>query len=528
MGIRLALVVELLLSSLAIGKILAQEIPDTPYAGGSSTQPNSRRGPDVARNPTVVIGLRGDIDDFSCDQFVQRVNKAKAMGAKTIIIDFNTNGGLVIAALDLSRTLKGLSGAGIYTIAYVDTKAYSAGAMLALACREIVMADSAVIGDCAPIALRSDHTLEPLPPPERSKAESPILADFYDSAVRNGHDPVLARAMVTIAVVAHWVQSPTGQRRFVDEATYKELKSQGWISVPGAPDPINQDGTLLTMFTDLAVKTGLASGHASSVGDLAAGRQLTITEDMEPNLSEHVLGVLNTDWVRMLLIIVVSVCLYIVLHAPGHGAAEAVGLLALGLLLGVPLLTGYATWWELAIIFAGLALVAFELFVLPHTGAMVIVGLLMMIVGLLLTFVGAEPSGPGLMPRFQGTWMAFEHGVFYTMSGLVCAVLLMAWFGRNLPQLPFLNRLVLTTTSGGGSLAVDATAPIAPSVSWPKTGMLGRAVTMLKPGGTAEFYDETHADSRIVSVVSESGFLAAGTPVMVKDVDGSSVKVRSV
>ena len=33
---------------------------------------------------------------------------------------------------------------------------------------------------------------------ERAKAESPILQEFRDSAARNGYDPLLSRAMVTV------------------------------------------------------------------------------------------------------------------------------------------------------------------------------------------------------------------------------------------------------------------------------------------------------------------------------------------
>ena len=41
-----------------------------------------------------------------------------------------------------------------------------------------------------------------------------------------------------------------------------------------------------------------------------------------------------------------------------------------GLYAFAALLTGYATWWEILIIFLGLALIALEGFVLPHAGLM--------------------------------------------------------------------------------------------------------------------------------------------------------------
>ena len=62
--------------------------------------------------------------------------------------DTSGYGGLVSAGLEISHFLK--SQRDVHTIAFVGAKAISAGAMIAIACDEIVMAPSAQIGDCAP------------------------------------------------------------------------------------------------------------------------------------------------------------------------------------------------------------------------------------------------------------------------------------------------------------------------------------------------------------------------------------------
>jgi hypothetical protein len=49
------------------------------------------------------------------------------------------------------------------------------------------------------------------------------------------------------------------------------------------------------------------------------------------------------------------------------------------LLIGIPLLTGYASWLEVAMIFIGLALLAFEIFIFPGHFVSGIVGLVMMV-----------------------------------------------------------------------------------------------------------------------------------------------------
>ena len=111
--------------------------------------------------PAAVVGLSGSIDEYNRDGFIRRFNRAKADGAKTIIVDIDTWGGLVISGLEISEFLKGQN--DVYTIAYVNDRAVSAGAMIAMACNEIVMTDSAILGDCADPVQRGSHARSPAP-----------------------------------------------------------------------------------------------------------------------------------------------------------------------------------------------------------------------------------------------------------------------------------------------------------------------------------------------------------------------------
>lgn len=483
--------------------------------------------------PTVVIGLHGEIDEYNKAGFMRRFATARAQGAKVVIVRIDTYGGLVTSGLDLSRFIKNQS--DIHTIAYVDTKAISAGAMIAMACDEIVMANDAVLGDCAPIARRSSGDLEPLPAAERAKMESPILADFRDSAFRNRHDPLLAAAMVSVDTTVYWLEGPAGEKRFVNKKDMERLTGDGWKPVDLALNPVDSESTLLTVHTSEAVKLGLATGQAADANQLAIDRNLKIISTLEPGMGEAALDFLNDGVVRMVLLIIFCLSLYVALHAPGHGMSEVLATCALALLVGVPLLTGYATWWEILVIFIGLALIAVEIFLLPHAGMLLGLGALMMVVGFVLTFVGGE-GGPGILPTLPQTWASLEHGLFYVVGALIGSIALGAWLSRYLPSLPLLNRLILTATSGGSTATAIAKPPpgiepltvAEPAPAWPLLGMVGRAVTPLRPGGSAEFYDEIRADNRVVIVSSESGYIPAGASVIVREVSSNRVKVRAI
>lgn len=485
----------------------------------------------TATQPTntaaAVVSLKGQIDDFERDALMKRFDQARAAGAKTIVVEIDTYGGLVTSGLDISRYIKRQT--DLHTIAFVHDKAISAGAMIALACDEIVMVPSATLGDCAPIAYRTDGTLEAMPAAERAKAESPVLADFRDSAVRNGYDVQLAESMVAVGRVVHYVQNADGTaKRFVDEKQYEELTKENWAAVPGLPNPIDRADSLFTVYTNEAEKLGLSKGTFVSSEALAQARGLNLVARFEQGVGEQLVELLASPIARLLLIVAFVGSLKIALSTPGHGAPEAIAVLSLGMLVGLPLLTGYAQWWEIVLIFAGLGLLAFEIFVFPGHFVSALLGVAMILVGLVATFVGTEPKAPGtpgtpFVPNMAGTIDAVQRGLLVVTAGLVCSLLLWLWLNKYLPKMPYFNRLVLAPPGGDptmmGALGAD--------IVWPLVGTVGRTVTELKPGGSAEFMDSTINDTRVISVVSDGGYVRPGTEVVVSESRGNRVVVRA-
>jgi membrane-bound serine protease (ClpP class) len=486
-------------------------------ARGQTTQPTSA----AAENTAVIIRLQGQIDDYNRDALFRRFKEARRIGAKTVILDVNTYGGLVTAGLDISRFLKQQD--DLHVIAYIGEKAISAGAMISLAADEIVMAPSAMIGDSAPISIGAGGGMQPMGDAERAKAESPILEDFYESAVKNGYDPQLTQAMVQVGRTVHWVENPAdGQRKFVDENQYKTLTGDGWLAVEGVRDPIDSANTLLTVTTDLAMKLGLARGVASSPEALASERGLTIAATLVPSSGERAISWLDSGVVRFILLLVFLQSLYIALHAPGHGFPEVIAVSSLGVLIGVPMLTGYAQWWEVLAILVGLVLVALEIFVIPGFGMAGVTGIILCLFGLVMTFVGSEPGNlPGIIPSMPATRDALKQGLFVVTGGMACSLLLWFWLNRYLPKMPYFNKLILTNTSGGGTTTVarsdndDALASV---------GDAALAVTDLRPGGSARL----ESSGNVTAVVSDSGFVKAGERLIVREVAGNRIVVRPV
>ncbi len=500
----------------------------TTQASAATTLPTTQ----VSFGPTAVIVINGGIDDYTHVTLVRRFDEARAQGARTIILKLNTPGGLVSAAMDITRFLRSQDPAQVRTIAFVDEMALSAGAMISVACDQIIMQPGSLIGDSAPIVMAPQGGLSNLGETERAKAESPIQADFYASAIRNGHDPTLLGAMVTLGRVVHYVQHPTtDERKFVEAEAYTKLISEGWTPVKGVPDPVDRADTLFTADAELSKKLGLSKGTYPSIEAFvasrnASGEPMQIIATFQHTTGEQVVAFLGSFPVRGILTTVFMLSLWMSLSQPGTGLPETVALASLGVLMGVPMLTGYAEWWEVLSVVLGIVLLAVELFLIPGFGFAGITGVILLIMGLTMTWVGNEPiEFPGVLPSLPLTWAAAQGGLIMVTMSLLSSIVILVLLRRFLPSMPYFNSLVLKTTVGSTDSSVVALSE-SEERAWPYRGMHGTAVTSLMPGGSARFTD-VDGTQRVLSVVTSDGYIDRGAPIVVREVSGLRVVVRN-
>lgn len=514
----------------ALGVLLLCLLTTTLALGQSATRPASAATSAPTSIPTAValpgpaavVEVTGEINDYTAEVLEKHFAAARSAGAQTILLRLDTPGGAVVSALRMSQFIK-KQRSDVRVVAVVHNMALSAGAMLAVACEKIVMEPGSMLGDCAPI-LVGPQGLQTLGEAERAKMESPILAEFYDSADKSGYDHLLVSAMVQYGVVVHYLQSPSGERRFVAPAEATELKAAGWTNVDKVPDPLDGANQLLTVTSDTAGRIGLAETTASPEA-FAAANNLSLVGTFSTTIGEHLVGLLSGAGLRGILGIVFMWSLYTAISKPGTGVPEVLAFVSGAVLVGVPLLTGYAGWFELLLILSGIILIAVELFVIPGFGFVGLGGVLCLIVGFVLTFAPPELPGGGLWPQLQGTRTAIKHGMAAVAAGLVVSTGLWFWLAKYLPSIPYMNRLVLTTNVGQSPEIGDERAAI--DQAWPAVGDSGRTVTRLAPGGVASFFDPIVNDQRTVDVVSDVGFVDAGESVIVREREGTRVVVRA-
>lgn len=220
---------------------------------GAASAPIAVPAGRAARN-VAVITIHGPIDKWTAFGVEERIKRAVADGADALVFDINTPGGELKACLDICTAIKSCPIPN--TVAWINPEAYSAGSIIAISCREIVVNDPCSFGDALPIVADPIFGLQELPEAEREKMLGPLLAEVVDSARRNGYDEMLVQGLVRRGVELWLVENTkTGRRLFVTEDQYRRAVGHAPTrGTPGVPSV-----------------TGKAGGGGSPVGPSSAG-----------------------------------------------------------------------------------------------------------------------------------------------------------------------------------------------------------------------------------------------------------------
>ncbi len=212
-------------------RAFAQSERQPPQAGAAA--PGGAQAPAVplfrqARNVAVITLRTGDrpIDSVTAKSFIRRLRMAENQGADAFVVELDTPGGEIGAVLDICAAIKASTIPN--SVAWINTKAFSGGAVIALACREIVVHPQATWGDALPIAA-SPLGLMNLPEQERAKFLVGLLVEVVDSARRKNreryiYDEYIVQAMLTTGAPLWWIRNKeTGVEMAVNREEFVAL-----------------------------------------------------------------------------------------------------------------------------------------------------------------------------------------------------------------------------------------------------------------------------------------------------------------
>jgi membrane-bound serine protease (ClpP class) len=479
-----------------------------------ATQPENNAPEDTLSGRALaesvaVIPIHGNID-YGLEKSVERrVQEALAGDAKLFIFEMDTYGGDVAAAAEIGDRINNVKSETddlIFTVAYVDKKAISAGALISLASRQIVMKDSTTLGDCQPIMYSpASQTMEPAP----EKYETMVRALMRKYAQSNGYPEVLCEAMVNVDLEVYRVTFPDGSQEYLSKHDFDELPAERREAAE--KQTIVKAGELLTMSSGEAKEFGFSR---ATVRDLDEAISLYAVPGAhrvryETNWSEEMVRVLNSPALSSILLIVGIMALYMAFKVPGLGAPEAVAVACFAILFLSKYLIGLANVVEILIFLAGVSLLLTEIFLIPGFGIVGITGILCIFISLVLGF-----------QKFTIPETTFEvhflvRNLLIIFGSFMGATILFMFLVRFLPKTPLFGRLVLQTAQ---SPELGYVVGSAAHRDW--VGARGVAVGPLRPSGRAEIDGET------MLVVSDGEFIEPGTRIVVSEVRGNRVLVR--
>lgn len=294
----------------------------------------------------LIVHIEGEIE-LGLSKYVERA-LSDLEGVKGAIFIIDTFGGAVDAATQIRDKILNLNSKGILTIAWINKRAWSAGALIALSCKKIVFSSGASMGAAEPI-------------PTTEKTISALKGEFESTCEANGRNPLIGAAMVD-----------------------KEIEIEG----------VKRRGEILTLSKDMAKKLGFSDFEGDSLQEILKEFNLSEFEiqDVQYSLTEKIARFITQSTLREILLIIGFLGLIIEATTPGFGVLGTMGLISLALFFGGHMIAGVGNWFYVGLFILGVVLLLIEIFLIPGFGLTGISGIILIFVSIFLTLGGGTKA----------------------------------------------------------------------------------------------------------------------------------------
>lgn len=412
-----------------------------------------------------LADIDGEIDLGLAPYITRVVREAEKNNASAIIFKINTFGGRVDAATQIKDAILSSK---ILTIGFINNRAISAGALIALSCNKIVMVPGSSIGAATVVDQSGEKVGE--------KYQSYMRSEMRSTAERNGRRTDIAEGMVDERVVIEGLTDSTHLITLTSEEAYKYKIAD----------------SLITDYRNVLTAFNLKNAEIVQVSS---------------NWAEEVVRFLNNPIISSILIMIGFFGLMAEIKTPGWGLPGTAGLIALILFFGSSYILQLASMLEILLFVLGLVLLLAEIFIIPGFGVTGVSGIALILVSIFLALLGSDP-----FLDMKTVSMA----IIQLSVSLVAALTGLFLLAKFLPKSTAFSRLVLaeTQTADKGFVSFPSDTNL--------IGKTGIAYTTLRPGGTALI------DDRKVDVVADSEYIEKDKKIKVIRVEGIKVVVTAV
>lgn len=383
-----------------------------------------------ASGTVLVVKVHKDIDT-GLSFFVQRqLRRAELEKISTVILEINSNGGLVTAAQEIKDALLRSK---VTTVAYVKGRALSAAALIAISCHRIFMEPGSELGAATPVMLMGGSVAA-----AEEKIVSAFRAEFRASAEARKRPVAIAEAMV----------------------------DKNHDSIPG----LSKKGEIITLTTEVALQHGYCDNIVASLSSVLRILNLenARVEVAEPTSAEWIARYLTNPSISVILFTAGFWLLVIEFFIPGFGIFGFTGITLLVLFFGGHLFAYLAGLEAMILFIIGLVLLIVEIFVLPGFGITGIAGIVSVCFSIIMVF--------------GGVYSALSAIASIITYSVIC-VLLIYWWG---PKISLFDRFIQKReiSSEDGYIAADNTA------FNHLLSLEGIAVSPCRPSGKVKIGDE--------------------------------------
>ncbi len=447
------------------GAIFQTQSPDE-----RETSPDVETQSPAAGATVFRVPIEGMVD-LGMAPFVARViEEASSVENAVVLLDINTFGGRVDAAVMIRDEL---IDAPVHTIAFINPRAISAGALISLACQTIVMTGGGTIGAATPIT----STGTDAPEAADEKVMSYMRTEMRSTAERRGRPGDVAEAMVD-----------------------PDIEVEG----------VSEKGKVLTLTTNDALRTQVADFQAETAVDALAQLGFADTRILDRgfNWAEQLGRAVSNPVLSSFLLSIGFLGIMLELYQPGWGIPGTLGLACLLVFFFGHHVVRLAGNEEILLFAVGVALVVLEFFVIPGFGVPGIAGLALIMVAVLLSLIGLD---------FRVSWdLGFVNRALVILSSSILMTLGGGFLIlRLLPATGLVRRLILKTVlrteEGFTSHAQEKVLP---------RGTTGTALSDLRPAG------KIRAEGKRLDAVSEGGFIPVGATVVIVSWRSGAAVVR--
>jgi len=386
-----------------------------------------------------------------------------------VIVEINTFGGRVDVADAINQKILDYPKP---VWAFINNNAYSAGALISIACDSIYMAQGSNIGAVTPVnGATGQYASE--------KIKSAIRAKMRASAEVNGRNPKIAEAMV-------------------DETLEH--------------DSLVTPGKLVVFTTKEAIKNGFCEGERNTVDEILAKNKMQGAQiyRYEPSGLDKVISFFLNPVVSSFLVLLIIGGIYFEMQSPGIGFALAAAIVGLVLYFVPYYIRGLAENWELLLFFGGLAVLAIELLFFPGVKVVAITGLVIMFLALGLMMVDNVGFDVGRVGKeaLVNALIVISVGLFGSFAAIIT-------LAPRLATSKGFSHVALQTSLDAKDGYTASQIPL-------MVGRIGSSYTVLRPSG------KVNIDGQIFDAFTQGDFLEKNKDIVVIGQEGAELIVKSV